>query len=103
MNLNENLETEDRKLLCKHFVDLIEIMNRDGERNWIRGIKDIHEDLQMNNKPLSEIAYSYRLMNSGNGSFSEYFVWKEEIDERIKANDYLNKLTKQIWDILNKY
>ena len=104
MNLNENLEKADRKVLCEHFSNLIEIMKNDGEKNWIRGIEEIYEGLKtINTKPLSEIAYSYRLMNSGNGSFMDYFIWKEDFNERVKANECFKKLTTEIWDILNKY
>jgi hypothetical protein len=36
-------------------------------------------------------------MNAGNGSFSDFYIWRNEFTERIEANNEVTSLTESIW------
>jgi len=42
-------------------------------------------------------------MNAGNGSFSDFHIWREDFDERLKANTELSKITDAIWREFESY
>ena len=38
-------------------------------------------------------------MHGGMGSFSDYCIWKEDFEERVRANQELYGLTDKLWRI----
>ena len=86
------------------FLQLHAIMAAERERNWIRGVSHIVAVLdEAESNPgvaadrISEAHRSYRSMNAGNGSFSDFHVWRENLEERQKASAELNRVTAAIW------
>jgi len=75
-----------QKLLIE-FMNLKNILINDGERNWIRGVLSIIEKL--------------RLMYGGNGSFSDYHLWHDDYNERVKRNIPLDSIKSNIAKILD--
>lgn len=89
------------------YTELIEIMEKDQENNWIRGINACLSILKAKDNrsakiKLSEVKSIYHTMHAGYGSFSEYFIWREDFDERVKANKRLDEIRDEIWNILEK-
>ncbi|MEZ5642218.1 MAG: hypothetical protein R3E70_09210 [Burkholderiaceae bacterium] len=78
------LVTELHSLLCAH-----------GERNWIRGVSHVGALLQDND--LASAASAYKGMLGGNGSFSDFYIHADQIDERRRLNEPLDRLRDQIW------
>ena len=39
-------------------------------------------------------------MNSGNGSFSDFFIWREDFNERVEANKVLKNLRNDITSLI---
>ena len=92
------------------FEDIYKIFIREKEDNWIRGIKIILSHLQEaeNDNPDLDKIYvnvrtSYRSMNSGQGSFADFMIWKDDFDERAKVNQEFSVLANRAWEILEKY
>jgi len=86
------------------FLKLHAIMSVEHETNWIRGVGNIiailgeaEDDPTAAKDRIDESHQSYRSMNAGNGSFSDFHIWREDFDERVKANAELNKVTEAIW------
>ncbi len=87
MNINEI-----RKLLSL----LQTLLRKQGETNWIRGIMAAIEALDAPNG--TEQARSiYMSMNQGVGSFSDYNIWFEDFDARLKENEELDGLRERLW------
>jgi hypothetical protein len=86
------------------FLKLHAVMSAEREANWIRGVRNIiailgevEADPSAANDRIDEAHRSYRSMTAGNGSFSDFHIWREDFDERVKANAELNKVTEAIW------
>jgi hypothetical protein len=92
-----------RKLL-KLFLELKKIMICERENNWIRGIDLIINSLRQSENADETIRYvsaTYKSMSSGSNSFSDFFIWREDFDERVLANGELDKLKEDIWSLLD--
>lgn len=101
------------KILSKNLLDKFEelkaILIRENEDNWIRGIDSIIEKLEwsMNNKCNNPDYFFYsscdtwKTMDAGNGSFSDYYIWRDDFDERFRLNKIYQEIKDKIWDIVN--
>ncbi|MGA6111812.1 hypothetical protein ACPESL_13920, partial [Psychrobacter pocilloporae] len=49
---------------------------------------------------IKSVGDTYSLMNSGNGSFSDFFIWREDFNERVEANKVLTKLRSDITSLI---
>ncbi len=93
--------------LNKHFTELREILIRENENNWIRGVNAIlntlHFALEDNDDvrdTIRSVGNTYSRMNSGNGSFSDFYIQREDFDERVEANKELSKIKNNITDLI---
>lgn len=77
-------------------IALRALLREQGETNWIRGVTAAIQELE--DPDGWERARSiYSTMNQGNGSFSDYHVWKDNSDERIRTNAQLDELRQRLW------
>jgi hypothetical protein len=86
------------------FLELHAIMSAEHETNWIRGVGNIiailgeaDDDPSAARERIDEAHRSYRSMHAGNGSFSDFHIWRESFDERVRANAELTRVTEAIW------
>lgn len=100
---------EQSEKLRSLFYSLWEIMHDNGGKNWIKGIENILALLTpptyggVNNASLAikEARIAYSSMFGGYGGFSEYFIWRDDFNERIKVNEVLDKIKNNINQLLN--
>ena len=52
------------------------------------------------NKVINEIKSIYNNLYPARGGLSDFFIWKADFDERVKANEPLDRLSDEIWKIL---
>lgn len=91
------------------FNELKKIMIRENENNWIRGINLIIEALTppdyggkgSSDEAVRYVETTYRNMISGNGSFSDFFIWHDDFDDREKANKELDRVRADIWTLID--
>jgi hypothetical protein len=92
-------------------LDLLKRLERllisEGEDNWIRGIRSSIAILESagsddaeSSKALNEVASIYKTMYAGAGSFSDFFLWRDDEAERIEANKELDNLRDELWTAL---
>lgn len=87
--------------LLQYFVELREIMLMEEENNWIRGIRLIITRLEdVNLTEEEKLKETFSMMNSGNGSFSDFYIWRDDINQRVELNHKLEEVKNNIWDLL---
>lgn len=101
-NLNQNFDIS-LDLLCQ----LEALLKAEGESNWIRGVraaiiagKSRKDGSVTEEDAFQEMASTYRSLYGGAGSFSDYFIWREDLEERQEANKKFDKITNQLWSLL---
>jgi len=95
--------------LLKLFKELKKIMINENEVNWVRGVDLIIEALTPPHyggkgsvdKAVEYVEATYRNMVSGNGSFSDFLIWRDDFDEREKANKKLDSVRADIWNLID--
>ena len=108
---NSNMSDLDKLArLADLFTQIRDILIRENEDNWIRGINSILHQIDYSlasnedaKSTIRDIYYRYGLMNRGNGSFSDFYIWKEGFDERVVENNKFMKIKNEISRILASY
>lgn len=94
------------------FLELRSILVEEGDMEWINRIEGclagLPEDPEALPEPevrkrLREVSREYREMVQPKGGFSEYFIWRETVEERISANRDLDALRDAIWEIVEEF
>ena len=92
------------------FIQMRDVLIQEHEDNWIRGINSILNQIDYSlasnedaKSTIRDIYYSYGSMNGGNGSFSDFYIWREDFDERVIENNNFMKIKNQISKILTSY
>lgn len=87
--------------------ELINILSAEHEKNWVAGLRGLISDVESVKRGnisidegLREIAYNYRLMAIGSGSFSDWHVWRDDFSQRISANQRLDEVRRNLWNAL---
>ncbi|PJG58426.1 hypothetical protein [Aeromonas cavernicola] len=98
-----NQETKITRLL-ELFKKLRGILASEDDKNWIRGIEAIIFDLSSQeaivgneDEVVRYVEYTYKGMCRGNGSFSDFYIWRDDFEERVSENEKLNNLKEKIW------
>ncbi|SET18970.1 hypothetical protein [Thorsellia anophelis] len=106
--MNKQFVVKCEKLLFL-FTSLSIILKSENETNWSLGVNNIISQLTPPNygelldpyKAFQSVSSMYRLMEGGYGSFSDFYVWREDFDTRKKLNEELNMIKEKIWFTLN--
>ena len=80
-----------------------EVMIQEGESNWIDGLQcaiQAGESANDSKQALKEMSSIYRSMHGGAGSFSDYFIWRDDFDQRKEANKAFEALSSRLWELL---
>lgn len=49
---------------------------------------------------IDEIKTIHKKLYPARGGLSEFYVWKNDVEERIKANEPLSKVGDELWKLL---
>ncbi|WP_445494469.1 hypothetical protein [Photorhabdus sp. SF281] len=101
--------TEKCKRLLELFFLLKDVIKNERDNEWLININDFitmltppyYGGIEDANVSLKRVSDSYKTMGRGNGSFSDYFIWREDFEERMKANEKFDDVKKEIWHILD--
>ena len=93
--------------LADLFTQIRDILIQENESNWIRGINSILNQINYSlasneeaKSTIRDIYYSYSLMNRGNGSFSDFYIWREDFDERVIENNKFIEIKDEIGSLI---
>ena len=94
--------------LHEYFIKLKDILINENEGNWIKAINSILNDIQFSldneqdvKATIRNIRYKYYLLNSGNGSFTDFYVHRDNFNERVEANKLLDDIKANIVDLIS--
>jgi hypothetical protein len=88
------------------FDELERLLDAENESNWIRGVRIICHTLKddkskSDSKKLDEVKQTYMSMCRGVGSFSDYYIHRDDFDERVQRNLKLDKIRNRLWYIFS--
>ena len=93
--------------LADLFTQIRDILIQENENNWIRGINSILNQINYSlasneeaKSTIRDIYYSYSLMNRGNGSFSDFYIWREDFAERVIENNKFIEIKDEIGSLI---
>lgn len=94
---------EDAVCLLKNVLIILESQH---ENNWSRGIKAAIGELEDTGGGVVRAGFDrarsiYNTMTAGARGFSDYFVWVEEEEARLKVNEELDTLRSKLWQTFN--
>jgi hypothetical protein len=86
------------------FLRLHAIMVTEQERSSIRGVIHILAVLaeaeinpSLAGERVAEARDFYRSMAAAKGPFSEFYVWRDDFEQRVKENRELDAIKESIW------
>ena len=108
--MNSNKEFIDR--LKYLYSDLLKIMetNNDGQINYqINKVKYIIGELSEcitsnyinSDDIITEIKSIHKSLYTPRGGLAEFYIWKNDVDELVKANEPLDRIKDELWNMLS--
>jgi glucosamine 6-phosphate synthetase-like amidotransferase/phosphosugar isomerase protein len=88
------------------FKQLQYILERESENNWLKGIKTINNQFESSiteaekENTIKDVSQTFKMISAGYGSFSDYYIWRDDVEERIKLNNELSLLIEEIWYLI---
>lgn len=92
-------------------LSLVLVANRreniDYHISEIKYVVKILNECQKNNytdsnNVINEIKSIYKNLYPARGGLSDFFIWKADFDERVKANEPLDRIGDELWKILKE-
>lgn len=96
------------------FRDLLRILESEGDsetlyarRELFKNIRIIEDALHHDPNPadlhaiFTEVKESYQRMYPPRDGLTEFFIWRDDFDERLKANEPLDSIKERLKAILN--
>jgi hypothetical protein len=80
------------KQLHDLLIQLESLLQKHGDTNWVRGIAAARTCLLDENGGFEAAARSYRSMNAGMGSFSDFYLHHDDFETRVRLNRPLDAL-----------
>jgi hypothetical protein len=84
------------KKLDDLLMQLESLLQKSGDRNWICGVAAARNCLLDDEGGFDAAARSYRSMNAGMGSFSDFYLHHDDFETRVRLNHPLDALRDEI-------
>lgn len=108
------INNENEKLtlnLFELFSDLLKILESEGkgevdfvikEVKYLVGILNdcVLNKFSENDRIIEETKQIHKSLYPPKGGLSEFFIWRNDFDERIKINDSLDNVKNELWKLL---
>jgi hypothetical protein len=101
-----------RSRILELLKGLLEILEKEGKGEVNFAVKELRyvTDLLTNcigdegncdEKTLEEVKSIYKSLYPPHGGLTDFFIWREDFDERKKLNDFLDKISDELWKLLS--
>ena len=97
------------QIIIEQYKELLSLLRKYGDETIIpsyRILEDAIDNLQNESdeeKSKEIIVDSYRKLYWGNGSLSDYNVWVDDYNERIKLNKPFGDIHEYLWNEVKEY
>jgi len=96
--------------LIEQLNKIIEIMEGENESNWIKGMGIIKNHLantvssnEVNGSESLKAAFeTWRGMHAGNGFFADFYIWRDDFNERKSQNLNFENIKNNAWQAFRK-
>ncbi|TWB67875.1 hypothetical protein FBZ87_113118 [Nitrospirillum amazonense] len=80
--------------------EVIILMKENDERNWIRAFSQMLDALEGKNASTEEAASILKHIYGGAGSYSDFYIAKNNREEQKRINKHLSDLNDMLWHLL---
>jgi len=101
------IEMSAALLVSKLLDQIILILVRENEGNWVRAFRVMRNDVGnalagrcSEISAIRSVSDTYRSIYRGAGSFSDFVIWRKDFDEQKKLNSELNAALDELWVVL---
>ena len=95
--------------LKKLFIELrdyLELHHDNSIINMFKLVKDTVNVLESDETEDFKSAYvldSYKTLYTGRAGLTEYYIWDNDYDTRMKLNESLERIRSDLWEIMKQY
>lgn len=99
------ISTKFNRLIIS-FKQLQNRLECESENNWLKAIQTINQQLERSitdsekKNAIEVVGETFRSLYAGNGSFSDYSIWRDDPEERIRVNKEYSLLVDEIWSLI---
>ncbi|MDP1609678.1 MAG: hypothetical protein Q8M11_01360 [Sulfuritalea sp.] len=105
--MSASTQTIRARRLRELFLVVHAVMSAEHEANWIGGVENIiailgegEADPSVADDRIDKARRSFYSMTRGDGSFFDFSIWRENIDDRVRANTEFSQIT---WAISREF
>lgn len=86
--------------------DFLELYHDYSIRHSRRIVKETVELLDSDESDYDKFQYvveAYKALYTGKTGLTEYHIWDNDYDKRMKLNEPLDRISDELWEIMKKY
>lgn len=100
------MDLEALKKLFTELRDYLELQNDNSILNIRKLVNNTVAVLESNESDSVKSEYvldAYRTLYTGRAGLTEYYIWDNDYDNRIKLNEPLERIRDDLWEIMKQY
>ena len=100
------MDLERIKILCISLEDYLKKYGDDSIVPSYRIVKSTIEIISSDEETKikqQEVIQNYKMLFSGKGGLSEFYIWDNDFETRKKLNEPLDKIHEELWSIMKNY
>lgn len=97
------LETVNR--IQQLYIELEEVLRKYGDNSILNqyqlvktAISILESSAELEEK-YNEVADIYKALYPARGGLSEFYIWKDDFDERMAINEPFTRIKEELWEI----
>lgn len=100
------MDLEALKKLFTELRDYLELQNDNSILNIRKLVSNTVAVLESNESDSVKSEYvldAYRTLYTGRAGLTEYYIWDNDYDNRMKLNEPLERIRDDLWEIMKQY
>lgn len=100
------MNLEALKKLFTELGDCLELQNDNSILNIRKLVKNTVEVLDSDESESFKSEYvldAYKSLYTGRAGLTEYYIWDNDYDKRMKLNEPLERIRDDLWEIMKRY
>lgn len=100
------MNLEVLKKLFTELRDYLELQNDNSILNIRKLVKNtvaVLESDEVDSVKSEYVLDAYKSLYKGRADLTEYYIWDNDYDKRMKLNEPLERIRNDLWDIMKQY